>query len=463
MKFRSLTIALLSLASMLLLVAGPTFAQSRKERDEAKKFKEAATIAIRQKNFRAAADSYGKALALVPNDSDALYRKGFAHYSLKENDNAIRDLSTALDKGFKPALDIYRIRHFVYFDQKNYDAALADVQKGLQIAPNDVEFLSRLGEIQMERRAFPEALAAVEKASNASPNNADLYYTKSRVFAATGDAKGQADSAATALGKGTRYPAEAYLLLGDASQKLQKPDAAIDAYQKSINARPDNLQAYRTLSEIYRSENRFDDAIRASKLGLMAFPANGELFIDLGLYYSLAERDKDAIEAGRSAVGLLPNNYSGHTNLCRAYNETKEFSLAIGTCNRALHLKPGDGETLFYLGRAQTGANKKADAAKTFAQAVTGLLSTTVANPRSSEAWYLLGNAYFSDTKYDQAIDAYMKSIAISPKFAKARYNLAVIYTNFRKNKEKAVEQYDRIAPVDTRLAGLLRKEIDKM
>lgn len=451
------------IALLLAFAAVPAAAQSKKDRDEAKKHKDAAFAAFRKKDYRMAADAYGKALVLVPNDADALYRKGYAHYSLREPDEAVKNLSLALEKGFKPPIDIYRLRQYIYFEQRNYDGALADVQKGLELTPNDFDLTSRLGEIHLERKSYREALAILQKASAAAPNNADFFYTMARVHSGLGDAKAQAEAAQSALTKGTRFPAESFLLLGDANHKMGNADAAIDAYQKSIAAKPGDLKTYRTLSAIFRDENRYDDAIRISKLGLVAFPGNGELYIDLGLYYSLAERDKDAIDAGRSAVSLLPTNYAGHTNLCRAYNETKEYSLAVGTCNRALQLKPGDGETLFYLGNALTGAGKKADAAKAYAQAVTGLLATTAAEPRSSEAWYLLGNSYFSDGKYDQAIDAYLKTIAISPKFAKARYNLAVIYTSHRKNKEKASEQYDRIAPIDARLAGLLRKTIDRM
>lgn len=422
-----------------------------------------ATKAFQQKNYREAADGYGKALVLVPTDPEGYYRKGYAHFNLKEHDAAVKDFTTALSQGFKPPLDIYRVRHYILLEQKNYDAALADVQKGLETVPNDVSLLAAAGEIYFEKKAYNEALEALKKGAAASTqNNADFYYNMARVYKATGDSAAQAGAAETALAKGTRFPGEAFFLLGEAHRNLQNFPAAINAFQRAIGVKGDVYQAYRILSELLRAENRYNDAIETSKRGLIAFPNDGSFYSDLSLYYSLAERHTDAVAAGRAAVGISPNESSGYTNLCRAYNETKEYALAIGTCNTALRLKPNDGETLFYLGRAHNLSGNGVEASKLYARAVTGLLDQVAKDPKSSESWYLLGNAYFSDNQRDKAVDAYLKCLEISPKFAKARYNLGVIYT-LKKNKAGAVEQYDRLASLDTRLAEKLRAEIDRM
>lgn len=460
MKRNSFAVIFFKLSMVTLLFAVPLTAQSK--RDQVRKLKDKAAAAEKLKNYREAADAYAQILALTPNDADAHYRKGFAHYSLKENDQAVSDFSLALTKGYKPQLNIYKVRYFVYLDQKNYDAALADIQKGLAIAPNDLDLLSAVGEINFDRKAYPQALAAFQKASLAAPNNADLYYNIARVYFATGDSKSQVGAAESALAKGTRFPGESYYLLAEANHKLRNIPAAIDAYQRAINSKPETYQLYRTLADIFRSENRFTEAISISKKAQILFLNDGNLYTDLSLFYSLADRPQDAVDAGKAAVLILPNQPAGHTNLCRAYNETKSYSQAISACNEALRLKPGDGETLFYLGRAYNLSGKTVEATKFYAQAVTGLLENVKNDPASSESWYLLGNAYFTDNQRDKALEAYIKCLEISPKFAKARYNLGIIYT-LTKQKPAAVEQYDRLVALDARLAQKLREEIDRM
>jgi len=73
-----------TLLAMISIAALPISAQSRKDRDDAKKLQEAADKAIAAKNYKEAAELNGKSVALVPKNSYAHYRKGYCHYSLKE-------------------------------------------------------------------------------------------------------------------------------------------------------------------------------------------------------------------------------------------------------------------------------------------------------------------------------------------------------------------------------------------
>lgn len=347
--------------ALLLLVVVPILAQSKKDKEQAKKFQDEADVAIGAKNYREAAELYGKSVMLVPNNNYAHYRKGFAHFSLKENDKAINEFTLALNQGYKP-LDIYRIRYYIYFEQGNYDAALADIQKGLQLAPNDVTFLTAVGEINYARKSYPQALAAFQKASQVSPGNGDIFYNLARVNFASGDVAAQAEAADLALAKGTNFPGESFYLLADASQRLKNYPAAIVAYQKAIGAKPKMYQAYQNLSDIFKSESKFTEAIDVLKKGLGQFVNDGNFYTELGLLYSLAGRPEDAVKAAISGVQLLPNQAAGYTNLCRAYNETREYGLAVSACKNSLRIRADDGETYFYLGNALVGADRPAEA-----------------------------------------------------------------------------------------------------
>ncbi len=444
-----------------LLVAGPVFAQSRKDRDQAKKFQEEADKAITAKNYREAADLYGKSVQLVPVNSYAHYRKGYAHFSLKEYDQAINGFTLALNQGFKP-LDIYRIRYFVYFEQGNYDAALSDIQKGLVLAPGDINFLNAVGEINYARKSYPQAREAFELASKAAPNNANVFYNIARVSLAMNDATAQVAAADRALTLGTTFPAETFFLLADGNQKLKNVAAAITAYQRVLALKPNMSQVYMRLSDLYKGESRFGEAIEILKKGLVQFVNDGNFYTELGLLYSLDGRSKEAVEASRAGVQLLPNQAAGYTNLCRAYNETQNYNLAVSACNSSLRIRPDDGETYFYLGNALALSDKTNDATRAYANAVRGLLAATAKNPEQSDLWYLLGNSYFAAKEFDKAISAYLKCLEISPKFIKARANLGICYTR-KRNKAAATEQYNLLMAVDKGLAERVKAEIDKM
>jgi len=442
-------------------VAVPLSAQSKKDKDQAKKFQDEADKAIAAKNYREAADLYGKSITLVPNNNYAHYRKGFAHFSLKENDQAVSEFTLALNQGFK-AIDIYRIRYYIYFEQGNYDAALSDIQKGLQIVPNDQAFLTAVGEINYARKSYPQALEAFQKASKAAPNNGDLYYNIARVSLALNDSASQAEAAESALAKGTRFPGEVFYLLGDARQKLKDSAKAIDAYQKALGVKPNMYQVYQNLSDLFKAESKFNESIDILKKGLLQFPLDGNFYTELGLVYSLAGRSADAVQAAKSAVQILPNQAAGYTILCRAHNETKEFAQAVMACNSSLKIRPEDGETYFYLGNALVGTDKSVEATRAYSNAVRGLSELTKKYPEQSDNWYLLGNSYFADKQFDKAIEAYLKCLEISPKFLKARANLGIAYTR-KKNKAAATEQYNLLMAADASLAARVKAEIDRM
>ena len=453
--FRCLT------ATVILGCAVAIGAQSRRDRDRAKTLEEQAGKAYTAKNYREAADKYGEAIVLVPTNPNAYFRKGFAHFNLKENQQAVEALTHALTQGYKP-LDVYRLRYYIYFQDKNFDAAMSDIDKALALAPTDTTFLTARGEILMERKDYPAALEAFQKILKTAPNSADIHYNIARIHFAKGDAAAQAAAAQAALSSGTRFPGDAFFLLGDANQKLRKAPEAIDAYQKSIRVKPDLYQTYKNLAEVLSAENRITDAINALKDGLKAFPTDGGFYTELSWLYSLADRPDDAVQAAKAGIAILPNNSLAYTNLCRAYNETKSYELAIGACNTALRIKPGDGETHFYLGRALNLTGKSVEATKQYRLAVTGLEERTAKNTGAVDGWYLLGNAYFADNQRDKAIDAYLKGLELSPKFTKARYNLGIIYT-LKKNKPAASSQYDLLQSLDPKLAASLKAEIDKI
>jgi len=462
MKRISFFATFLTFFVLLLTTAPPVTGQSKKDKDEAKKLQDQADKAIGLKNYREAAELYGRSLALVTNNNYAHYRKGFAHLSLKENEQAITEFTLALDQGFKPPVEIYRIRYFIYLEQGNYDAALADIAKAMQITPNDINLTKAVGEINFARKNYPESLAAFQKAAVLAPASGDIFYQLARVHQALGDTKAQAKAAEDALVKGTTFPGETYFLLGGASEKLKNIPAAIDAYQKALAVKPKLYQAYQRLAEIYSGEAQYPEAIAILRKALLQFSGDGRIYTDIALYYSLAGRHDDAVAAARAAIQLLPNEAQGYSNLCRAYNGVGSFEMAVSACNHSLQLRPGDGDANYYLGNALASLKRDAEATRAYSNAVMGLVESTAKNPDQPESWYLLGNAYFADRQYDKAIESYQKSLSISPKFLNARVNLGISYTR-KKNKAAATEQYNMLLAVDPALAARVKAEIDNM
>lgn len=464
MKRIKISLAAAAVLLVVLAAGGQTAYAQKPSKKDVKRSEQLIALADKAynlKNFEEAIANYAEAIKLVPVNAKAHFWKGNAHYRLNQNDEALAELDTALTQGFR-AEDVYKIRWLLHFNNKDFDAAMADLRPLLELDPRNLTYLSHLGEISFAKGDYATALDAYQKAALIDANRGDTFYQIAEVQAKLGNIPGQGDAAEEAIKKNTQFLAESLLLLGDARQKQKRYPEAISAYRRALMAKPGVYQLYRTLADLYRGEGDFNEAIEISKEGLRKFPNDGYLYTDLGYYYSMADRYQEAVDASEAGSRLLPKQPTAYTNLCRAYNDVKKYELAISTCKKALVLSPNDGETYFYMGRASEYLGRTDDAGRYYKQAVAGLLNFTQNNPEFSDGFYLLGNAYAADRQYDKAIEAYNRSLELSPKFARSRANLGILYV-FMKRKDSAIEQYEKLVSLNSPLAKDLKQAIDGM
>jgi tetratricopeptide (TPR) repeat protein len=433
----------------------------KKDPKKARQAAERGRTAFGKRDYRAALDNYSQAVQLDPDNPDHHFWKGALHFQLDEHAQALPALETALAKGYKDPLRIYEIRWRSYFAEKNYDAALADVQKASGLAPNNLDFVQAQGDISFAKADYRPGIDAYRKVLATDPNRNNLYIEVARGYAKLDDVAGQVAAAEEAVKRPSPALGEAYLMLAEGYQKQRKFDESIAAYQRAIAARPNEYGAYQNLADLLRNQNRFNEAIDTLLRALRVFQKDGRIYTSLGALYSLADRNEEAVQAAQAGIQYSPNESKAYTNLCRAYNDVRKPDMAIRECNNALKLNPNDGETYFYLARAHDLAGKEREAPQYYRRAVTGLEELTRNNPESAYGFYLLGNAYYATDQPVKAIEAYDKCLELSPRFVRARYNVGLIQLR-QKNKTAALEQYNRLLELDPELAGKLKVEIDK-
>ncbi|MFT4145049.1 MAG: DUF5107 domain-containing protein [Mobilitalea sp.] len=83
-------------------------------------------------------------------------------------------------------------------------------------------------------------------------------------------------------------------------------------------------------------------------------------------------------------------------------------------------------------------------------------------NAKDDKACYYLGNLMYDKKQYDKAQDYFLRSIKINPSFATAHRNLALIYFNKKKDKDKARKEMEKAFGLDTSDARILL-ELDQL
>ncbi|MBK7707395.1 MAG: hypothetical protein IPJ30_17000 [Acidobacteria bacterium] len=87
-------------------------AQSKKDRERARKIAVQGDALFNKKDYRGAIGKYAEAIVVFPGYAAAHYWKAYAHYYLKENDQALTDFYAAIAKGYDKPIEIYRVRWF---------------------------------------------------------------------------------------------------------------------------------------------------------------------------------------------------------------------------------------------------------------------------------------------------------------------------------------------------------------
>jgi TolB-like protein len=141
------------------------------------------TIALREE-ARQAAET---ALGLQPNLGEAVWAKGYYHYScLKNYDTAVRYFEQA-----RPLLpNSSRISEsLAYLERRRgqWDRSEAYFNDGERLDPRNVDLLSQHAISYICLRRFPEALRKSDQVLNITPDDADILATKAAIAQAEGD------------------------------------------------------------------------------------------------------------------------------------------------------------------------------------------------------------------------------------------------------------------------------------
>jgi Tfp pilus assembly protein PilF len=197
-----------------------------------------AQILDTQKNPEAI-QAYKNYLAVQPQDNVARSRLVHLLIDQKDYDAALAEIDRN-SSGQPPTADSLRLKADILVGQKKLDEAIAVIQQATTLAPNDPDLHGGLGRLFLQKRDFPSAQRELKTALHLNPKSVDYWK----------------DLASTDYLAGN-YP-EALACL-DATAKLETPLAGswflrALCYDKLVQVQP-ALDAYRKFLELDKNQN----------------------------------------------------------------------------------------------------------------------------------------------------------------------------------------------------------------
>jgi tetratricopeptide (TPR) repeat protein len=217
------------------------------------------------------------------------------------------------------------IRGKTYLDNGDFNSAIQDYNKALEINPNYAEAHHGLGRAYEEKREFDSAIAEYNKVLEINPNSADIYLNRGNVYEKKGDF-----------------------------------DAAIAEYNKVLEINPNHTNAYYGLGDVYEKKGDFDRAIQDFSKALEIDPNYTEAYYGRGRAYEEKREFDSAIVEYNKVLEINPNYANAYLARGNVYHDKGEFDSAITDYNKFLEINPNYADASKVLEVIKDSEKKKA-------------------------------------------------------------------------------------------------------
>ncbi|NVN88279.1 MAG: tetratricopeptide repeat protein [Rhodopseudomonas sp.] len=282
---------------------------------------------------------------------------------------------------------VYSSRGAQYYDKDQYDPALADLDKAIQLDPSSAEAYMGRGLVDAAKKNNSRAIADFSEVIRLRPNASLAFVQRGNVYAETGD--------------------QAH---------------AIADYGEAIRLEPKLVDAY---------------CGRAS-----AFVATHELRLAFADYKTAVRLDPRyviaattaTISSGKRTGDALVMTYEVRA---RAFSAIRDYDHAIADFSEEIRLDPKDAEA--YGQRGEARALKGQDD-----EAIADLSAAIAIDPADADNFDLRGLIYHRKHDLDRAIADYSAAIAIDAKFATALSDRGGAYFD-KGDYDRAIADFDAV------------------
>jgi tetratricopeptide (TPR) repeat protein len=240
--------------------------------------------------------------------------------------------------------------------------------------------------------------------------------------------------------------ATAWYDLGYVYKATQRRELAVDAYRKSVVAKPSVYEPNLNLALLLAQKNEFDEAAKhmGAALKLMPSSASGETksknWIALGEMKQSLDT-QGAIAAFRQAAIFAPKNPEPHLLIAKTLRSSKDISGAEAEYRQALALDPQSKEALAGLADISHGSNDGTE--------IVRLREYLQSTPNDAYAHRRLGQLLLKSGDVDGAMAEFNEGLKSAPEDKALLHEVAAAYAT-QKRFDLAEPQYAelvRIAP----------------
>jgi tetratricopeptide (TPR) repeat protein len=203
---------------------------------------------------------------------------------------------------------------------------------------------------------------------------------------------------------------------GNILDNLGRLDEAIDSYDKFIEIKPNDHEAWNNRGISLFNLGRLDEAITSFDMAIRFKPDDDEAWNNRGIALGNLGRLNDAIASFDKSIQFKPDDDGVWNNRGVALDALGRLDEAIASYDKAIQFSPDKHVAWYNRGIALDALGRLDEAIASYDKAIQF-------NPDKHEAWYNRGIALGNLGRLDEAIASFDKVIEFKPDYHKALHN----------------------------------------
>jgi tetratricopeptide (TPR) repeat protein len=425
-------------------------------------------LALKENHLETALGKLTAAEREHPADPRVRNFRGIALVALGRNAEAGAEYREAIR--LDPTMeDAYRNLGFLEWSQHHLEAARKELERALELSPEDSFAHYYLGRVHLDAEHYPQAFDELARSHVPWPEDPVFLIEVATGYAAIG----RTDDAQRTLEQLTRNP----LADAQASQaaallmRLKREDAAIRLLKRiGAETSPSKAWARLDLAIAYLLARNYDKADRVARASIGRLqPSNqaASAWCLVGIANARLGHSEQAVDAFRQAAKLAPSQEENWLNLTRELMELSRYREAILAVQQGLASNSKSYALHLRLGAGYLAAGHYAEAEAVFRELVTagdplstgyvGLAQVLLRTGRADQAVselnaaqqklgptflvsYFRGLALKRAGKSSEALSAFQDAISLNPNSAEAHLGVGQVELSLGRAREAIAE-----------------------
>lgn len=253
----------------------------------------------------------------------------------------------------------YTNRGAIRKENHQYEKALADFNKAIQLGKNDFKAFANRGAVYSDLGRFDKAVTDYKKASALNPDNPEILANYGFTQLQTGDFKGAIFTLNQSLAI-QQFNPEAYTNRGTAKFSLGDYSGAIADYEiaSSQDANYVNAHFNRGLANI--NAGNLESAINDFEKAITINPNHFESYSNMGIAWSKLGNYQKAYDSYAQAIQINPNYFEAWLNRGVDKYYLKDYDSALYDLSKAIEINPNLAPAYYFRATILLNLDKRA-------------------------------------------------------------------------------------------------------